>query len=662
MRLLQTDSRQRRTLGAIFAVSFIIATLLTAFFHTQVMAGEQYAQRSEENRLRGIPIPAPRGTILDRDGEVVATSITSYSIAVLPGDSTLVKTTLNDLAPFLGLSAENVEEMMVRRNRRPHDLLEVTDRATFSQAAAIEERRAAFPNLMVVERPQRFYPAGAAIGHLSGYVTEITKEQLELPEYRQADYKQGRLIGQAGIEKQYELTLSGRDGARFVEVDAKGRVVDPRSTVGARAPISGNPIKLTLDLKLQEYTHQIFPDTMKGAVVAMVPSTGEILTMYSHPTYDPNDFVGRIPPRLWGALNTDPRKPMLNRTITARYPPASTFKTVTAAIGVQRGLVTQSTRMPISCTGGMAYAGRYSRCWYRAGHGSLDLAGAIENSCNVYFYQLGIRIGLAELSRAGVRLGFAERTGIDLPAELSGTFPKSVAWYKEYFGTEAVPSDVMSLAIGQGPNDQTPLRMAYVYSAIAGNGTAPPPHLVVTDSTRNAAPGIDLGLDPKGLEALWEGLRLVTEPDGTALQSSLARYKLYGKTGTAQNSQGPDHGWFVGFAGRPGGHPDIAVAVIVEHGLHGDAAAPLASKIVNFYLDKKYGHPFDPEPTLGERWRAGRGGTAGQWDVPNRRLVPHAATSAADRERGRQERNERRRGTGDAEAPKRESATAETEE
>jgi penicillin-binding protein 2 len=660
MRLFQPDTRQRRSLGAVFAVTFIIAVLLTAFFHTQVMAGKAYAARSEENRLRGIPIPAPRGTILDRYGEVVATSITAYSIAVLPGDSALVLNTLNDLAPFLGLAGGDLQELMEKRNRRPHDLLEVTDRATFSQAAAIEERRAAFPNLMVVERPQRFYPAGEAIGHITGYVTEITREQLELPEYRQADYKQGRLIGQAGIEKQYELVLSGRDGARFVEVDAKGRVVDPRATVGARAPVPGNPMKLTLDLKLQEYTHQIFPDTMKGAVVAMVPSTGEILTLYSHPSYDPNAFVGRIPARLWGALNTDPDKPLLDRTITAQYPPASTFKTVTAAIGIQRGILTQSTRMPIACNGGMAYAGRYSRCWYRAGHGSVDLAQAIENSCNVYFYQVGIRIGLQELTRAGVRLGFTSRTGIDLPSEKRGIFPAGLDWYKERFGVPAVPSDVMSLAIGQGPNSQTPLRMAYIYSAIAGNGTAPPPRLVARDSTEKEQTGIDLGLDARGLEALWEGLRLVTEQDGTALQSSLARYKLYGKTGTAQNPQGDDHGWFVGFAGRPGGPPEIVVAVIVEHGLHGDAAAPLAAKIANFYLDKKYGHPFDPEPTLGERWRAGRSGTDGQWDTPNRRLMPPASAATAARgDRQGDEEQKRRQRSRDSETPKRE--TGETE-
>ncbi len=663
MKLFQADTRQRRTLGAMFAITFIIATLLTAFFHTQVVAGEQYAQRSEENRLRGIPIPAPRGTILDRNGEVVATSITSYSIAVLPGDSTLVLATLNDLAPFLGLSAENVDDLMTRRTRRPHDLLEVTDRATFSQAAAIEERRAAFPNLMVVERPQRYYPAGEAIGHISGYVTEITREQLELPEYRQADYKQGRLIGQAGIEKQYELALSGRDGARFVEVDAKGRVVDPRSTVGARAPVPGNPLRLTLDLKLQQYTHDIFPDTMKGAVVAMVPSTGEVLTMYSNPSYDPNAFVGRIPTRLWGALNTDLDKPLLDRTITARYPPASTFKTITAAIGLQRGIIRPDTRMPISCNGGMAYAGRYSRCWFREGHGSVALAGALEESCNVYFYQLGIRLGLAELTRAGTRLGFSGRTGIDLPAEVQGTFPTGLAWYRERFGNSAVPSDVMSLAIGQGPNDQTPLMMAYIYSAIAGKGSSPPPHLVVSDSTGQAKDGIDLGLDRANLEALWEGLRLVTEPEGTALQSSLARYKLYGKTGTAQNPQGGDHGWFVGFAGRPGASPEIVIAVIVEHGLHGSDAAPLAAKVANFYLDKKHGHPFDPQPTLGERWRAGRAGTNGQWDAPDRRLVPPPVTSANAGAGGRQERGKDgdapRRGTGDAEAPKRETARAE---
>ncbi|MBD0319875.1 MAG: hypothetical protein ICV87_06065, partial [Gemmatimonadetes bacterium] len=222
MKLIATDFRQRRTLAAVFTITFVLSVLLTAFFQTQVVSGEQFAKRSEENRLRPIVIPAPRGTIVDRNGEVVATSLTAYSVAVLPGDSSVIRTTLRDLMPFLGLAQADVDELLEKRNGRPHDLLEITNRATFSQAAAIEERRAAFPNLLVVERPQRYYPAGPAIGHMIGYVTEITKEQLEEPQYKEAGYKQGRLIGQAGMEKQYELQLTGEDGARYVEVDAKG--------------------------------------------------------------------------------------------------------------------------------------------------------------------------------------------------------------------------------------------------------------------------------------------------------------------------------------------------------------------------------------------------------------------------------------------------------
>ena len=622
MKLMPTDMRQQRTLAAVFTVTFVISILLTAFFQTQVVSGEQFAKRSEENRLRPVVIPAPRGTIIDRNGEVVATSLTAYSIAVLPSDSSIVRTTLRDLMPFLGLAEADVDDLMRRRNGRPHDLLEITNRATYSQAAAIEERRAAFPNLLVVERPQRYYPAGPAIGHMVGYVTEITKEQLKLPEYDEAGYQQGRLIGQAGMEKQYELTLTGNDGARYVEVDAKGRVVNPTSSVGALAPQPGKPLRLTLDLALQRYVHEIFPDTMNGALVAMVPSTGEVLALYSNPTFDPNSFVGRIPPVLWKELNTDPRKPLLNRAITAIYPPASTWKLATAAMGVQRGLVKAATHMPTSCNGGMSYAGRYARCHYAAGHGNLNLAQAVEKSCNVYFYQLGIRMGLETLLADGTRMGFNRRTGIDIPAEARSIFPRNVAALRRRQGHVA-PSEIMSFAIGQGANSQTVINMAQFYAALAGNGTGVVPHLVDNEETRSKK-GIDLGLDRQGLADIWAGLALVTEKEGTAVQSSLERYKLYGKTGTAQNKPNPDHGWFTGFAGVPGKEPEIVIAVIVEFGLHGDAAAPLAGKVASFYLDRKYGRPFDPIPTWGERIRAGR---VWKFDPPGRTLVPPASAA-----------------------------------
>jgi len=631
MKLFLKDPRRRRTHVMVFAITFVISTLLTAFFATQVVAGHTYEAKARENRLRPIVIPAPRGTILDRNGDVVATSITSYTLQVLPSDRSIILKTLQDLAPFVGLAGSDVDRLIARRDARPHDLLEVTDRATYSQAAALEERRAAFPNVLVVERPQRYYPAGAAIGHIVGYVTEITREQLKQSPYKDLGYRQGRLIGQAGIEKEYERTLSGQDGARYVEVDARGRVVNPTASITALDPKAGNPLRLTIDVRLQEYIHRIFPDTMKGSVVAMVPSTGEILALYSHPTYDPNAFVGRIPPDLWRALNTDPDKPLLNRAISALYPPASTFKTATAVMGVRLGMVTKDTRMPIPCTGGMAYAGRYARCWNHSGHGYLDLAHAIEKSCNVYFYQLGIRIGLNNLAMLATRIGFGHRGGIDIPAEVSPIFPPTSAWYSKRFGVPAQPSDVMSLAIGQGPNSQTVLNMASFYAALAGNGRGVTPHLVTSDSVEKLKPNIDTGLTPGQLTNLWAGLQLVTEEDGTAVQSSLARYKLYGKTGTAQNPGGADHGWFVGFAGLPNGHPEIVVAVIVEHGLHGDAAAPLGAKVANFYLDRVHHHPFDPTPTWGERIRAG---TVGGFDPAGRILVPAGAPTAAQQQRG----------------------------
>ncbi len=525
---------------------------------------------------------------------------------LLPAGEETVRRTLRDLAPFLGLSRANIDRLLRRRAARPHDLLTITDDGPYAQVAAIEERRAAFPNLIIAERPKRYYPAGRAVGHLVGYVAEISAEELELPEFAWAGYRQGRWIGKAGIERQYELALGGRDGASFVEVDARGRIVDPHTTVSSIAPTPGRDLQLTLDLELQNYVHEIFPDTMKGAVVAMVPSTGEILAMYSNPSFDANNFVGGIDPELWQALSQDPDRPLLNRAVSALYPPASTWKLATAAAGLERGLVTASTRMPIPCTGGLYYAGRYWRCWYEPGHGSLDLVGAIKHSCNVYFYQLGLRLGLQELVEAGTRMGFNSRSGIDLPGENEPTFPTGLDWYRRHFGYTPQAAEALSLAIGQGPNSQTVLRMAHFYSAIAGNGNAPEPHLVRREGAGEGEGAIRMDLSSEDLKALWAGLAEVMAPGGTGYMSSLERWVTYGKTGTAQNPHGEAHGWFAGFAGPPDQPPEIAVVVLIEHAESGSRTAPVATKAMNFYLDKKYGFPFDPAPTLFERLQAGR--------------------------------------------------------
>jgi penicillin-binding protein 2 len=600
MRLFKPDTRQRRTLGALFAIAFTIAALLTAFFFTQVESGEQYALRAEENRLRPIPIPAPRGTIVDRDGQIVATSVPGYRVLLLPGEEGVVRRTLRDLAPLLGLAESDLLRLLRQRSARPHDLLVVSEGATFAQVAAIEERRTSFPNVLIVQRAKRHYPAGSAVAHLIGYVAEISPGELKLPRFQGAGYAQGRWIGKAGIEREYELLLSGQDGARFVEVDAMGRIINPRSTVQAVPPVPGEDLRLTIDLDLQRYIHEIFPDTMKGAMVAMVPSTGEVLALYSSPAFDPNNFVGGPSTSLWRALSQDIAKPLLNRAVAALYPPGSTWKLATAAVALEKDLVQAGTRMPIPCTGGMLYAGRYWRCWYAPGHGSLDLVGAIEHSCNVYFYQLGLQIGLEELIRQGTRMGFSSETGLDFPSERAGEFPTGLDWYQERFGYEPKTSEVLSLAIGQGPNAQTVLKMTHFYSAIAGDGTAPEPFLAYVQRDEREEVAIDLDLSDEDLRAMWEGLRRVVA-EGTARLSALERWQLYGKTGTSQNPHGEDHGWFTGFAGRPGVPPEVVVAVLVEHGLHGSDVAPLAAKAAEFYLDKEHGLPFDPEPTLCER-------------------------------------------------------------
>ncbi|HEX6910377.1 MAG TPA: penicillin-binding protein 2, partial [Longimicrobium sp.] len=460
---------------------------------------------------------------------------------------------------------------------------------SFEQVSKLEERRGRIHGLRLETRPVRRYPAGAAVAHVVGYVLEINDRELASPEWE--GYRAGQHIGKTGLERQYEKALGGTMGAQYVEVDARGRVLGRFAPQINDPPEAGQDVRLTLDLDLQRYAHQIWPQGMRGAAVAMVPSTGEILALYSAPTYDPNLFVGGVSARDWAALNRDPARPLLNRAIAGIYPPGSTWKLATAMVGLERGVITPEYVMPVACVGGMAYAGRYSRCWKREGHGRQNLIQAIANSCNVYFYQLGIRLGLDNLTAAGTRLGFSRPTGIDMPGERVGTFPTDRQWYVNRFGWRPPPSEVMNVSIGQGPNAQTPLRMAQFFSALAGNGTARAPHLL---ARREAPVETELGVSKQTLASVWQGMAAVIEAGGTAHAVELQNWKLYGKTGTSQNSADPKkpHAWFTGFAGPRGRDPEIVVAVLVEFGESGSgAAAPLAAQLADFYLNKKHGRP-----------------------------------------------------------------------
>lgn len=604
------ESREAKTGRAITATLLIVCVIVflgSAFFRTQVIRNHDYVLRSDENRMRVIPVPAPRGAILDRNGETIAETHSSYALTLQPTSLDSTRVALALLQPALQLSAEDVAELTEEARTRPTEPLLVDPALSYEEMAWLEEHRPELPDLILDPHPVRVYPDGESVAHLVGYVAEISADELsDTVSWR--GYRLGQEVGKAGIERQYEEVLGGELGERYIEVDARGRVIGRIAPRESRQPVPGQALQLTVDMELQRFIHSIFPKDHNGAVVAIEPVTGEVLALYSYPTYDPNLLNGGAEPEVWKALNGNPRRPLLNRATAGIYPPGSTWKLATAIVGLEKQVIGPDSRMPIPCTGGMTYAGRYSRCWDASGHGSLDLAGAIANSCNVYFYQLGIWLGLNQLAQEGTRLGFARPTGIDLPTEKVGTFPSGAEWYSDRFGWEPTPSEVMSLAIGQGPNAQTPVRMAQFFAALAGNGRAPEPRLNAPRAS-DRTPETDLGLRPETLRALRKGLAQVLEPGGTAYMSSLERWKMYGKTGTSQNTEDPSrpHAWFTGFASAPDGEPEVAVAVVVEFGESGSgAAAPIGAKVADFYMNRKHGLDQPARQTLRERMAAGR--------------------------------------------------------
>lgn len=588
-----------------------LGSLGSTFFHTQVMRNPAYAMQSDRNRLRPLKLPAPRGTIVDREGRIVADNLPGYALSLLPAPRDSVRSTLERLRDYLDLTDAQIESLMARQRRAPQQQLVVSTDLSFDRISAIEERRPLFPEVLIEMGPKRNYPAGAAAAHLVGYLGEI--DEADLGDSTYAAYRAGQVIGRTGVERQYEKRLTGVDGVRYVEVDALGRLVGDFPGYLEVPPVAGDSLRLTVDLGLQRWIAEIVPATARGALVALEPRTGEILALYSAPSFDPNDLVGTVSPERWQALSQDPGRRLLDRALSGRYPPGSTWKLATAAIAVELGIVDAASTLPLACRGGMSYGNRYYRCHDRSGHGHLTLADAIKHSCNVYFYQLGLQVGLQRMLQEGVRLGFNERTGVDLPAERPGLFPTGLDWYEQRFGWKPTEAEVLSLAIGQGANDQTPLRMAQFYAALATDGRLPTPR-IAAEPGRTGAAGIDLGIGAETLDQLREGLRGVTMPGGTAAGSALEHWDWSGKTGTSQNPHGADHGWFVGIGAPRGGEAEIVVAAIIEEGEHGSDVAQLAAKAADYYLRTRRGMEIDTVQTLREHWQTGTPAPWAQWD------------------------------------------------
>ena len=555
----------------------LVAALLVQFWNLQVVRARHFRGLAENNRSRLVNLAAPRGALLDRRGRVLVGNRPSFNVVLNAEHSEGLDRTVTRLAETLSIGEAAIRERLARR--QPYRPVVLKSDASLGDVAALEARRLELPEVSVEVVPLRSYPLAAAAAHALGRVGEITDRQQQLPEYQAL--APGSLVGQAGVEYRYNRQLMGRDGYRRVIVNSHGLEM---SEADRQPPEDGPSLTLTIDADLQAAIEKVFAGRA-GAAVALDPMSGEILAMASTPAYDPNNFTTGIEPALWSALAGDPQTPLINRVIQGVYSPGSTFKLIASTAALEEGVITPSTTF--FCPGQITLYGNVFHCNRAGGHGTLDLTGAIANSCNVYFYNVGVRLEIQRLSKWARTMGLGAPTGVDLPHEVSGLMP-SPEWKQRVFHTPWYAGETVSVAIGQGQVSATPLQMARVAAVIANGGRLVRPHLV--RGAPDSEP-VTLGIKPETIDAVKAGMRAVVA-SGTGWRARLETIAVAGKTGSAQVvakarlEKTPNaeeilpHGWFVCFA--PADRPTIAMAVLVEHGRSGmDSAAPVAHEILS---------------------------------------------------------------------------------
>jgi len=598
------DYRQRFKL--IFAIVLIaLSLLILRLWYLQVIKGSELRQRSENNSLRLRKINPLRGMILDIHGNVLVDNQTSFDLIYIPNrpeDKQRVGSALSTL--YTSRSWKLPDDFSLLEKARPFIPSKIDRNISREKLALIETRSLELPGVAIEVVPIRKYLAGEMIAHIVGYVSEVSQEELEKSK---GAYSSGDMVGKSGIEKYYDAYLRGKNGAEQVEVNALGKAV---RGLGKIDPVSGHNLVLTIDAYIQKVAWEAM-EGKSGAVVAMDPRNGSIYAMVSSPGFDPNLFNGGISSENWNMISRDPRHPMEQRAISGQYPPGSTYKLIVAAAALEEGMISPDTS--ILCTGSFGLGNRSYRCWQKHGHGMVNLHRAIVESCDVYFYTIGKMLGVDTIAWYAKKFGFGALTGIDLPREKAGLIPTR-EWKKARFKRPWQLGETISVSIGQGFNSVTPLQLASAYSALANGGTVYRPQIVkrieTTDGrvvkVMNPKKQEALPLSPKTLELLKDGLwGVVNEKRGTGGALRRPQLDVCGKTGTAQVIGLPasekarravqsirtnqDHALFTCFV--PCGSPEIAVAVIVEHGGHGGStAAPIARKVVDaYYKSKKYG-------------------------------------------------------------------------
>ncbi len=575
----------RLALFSYLSVAFVVF-LLVGFWKLQVVQSGHYADLAEKNGIRSIPIIAPRGTMLDREGRVLVDSYPSFSILLERDNPKLVERNLPQIADGLGLTLQDLQQQLDAARFEPKFLpIIIKPAATEGDIAFVESHRAdiAMLDLMMVQR--RRYPHGEMLASAIGYVGEISPQDLEKNPDK---YKPGDIVGKAGLEREYNDQLEGTDGMRRVVVNSVGKVMRTLDNVEA---IPGKPIQLTIDEDLQAVAEADFDKAGKaGALIAMDARTGEVLAIVSRPTFDPNDFAVRIPPKEWAVLNTDPDTPLLNRAIQAQLAPGSVFKVVEAAAMLESKAVPAT--YTAYCPGSATFYGHLYHCDHA--HGQVDLHRALVASCDVYFYNVGKMLGIDLIHQYANDLGLGSRTGIDLPGEEPGLIP-SEEWSQRVNHHKWWPGSTISVAIGQGPITATPVQLARMIAAVASGGKLIQPHLLKDVTGKTGSFPLSDDTVAQLTDAMWG---VVNEPDGTTSGTvKLQNVDFAGKTGTAQTESFAlqtklgkhlkENGWFIGLAPRR--NPEIVVAALVQGAGWGSSVAPIVRDVVKAFYDKKNG-------------------------------------------------------------------------
>jgi len=577
-----------------YGVLLMMLVLAFGLWRLQVARSDKYDTMAQQNRVKEVPMLAPRGKILDREGRIIVDNYPSFSALLMRGQGKINEQNLDALAAGLHLDPAEMRQRVRRTAALPgYQPIFLKDDITPDELAFIEAHRNEYPELDTIRVQRRLYPKGGFLAHLIGYVGEVSEDMLNQPRYE--TYSPGDVVGQSGVEAEYNDILMGKNGSRRVLVNSKGKEVGELSDTPA---VPGKPLRLTIDIDLQIAAEEALGD-QNGAIVAMDPRTGEILAMVSRPAFDPNSFAVRISGKDWQALVNDPGKPLMNKAIQAQLAPGSTFKIIMSVAGLQEKAVSPETK--VTCGGGGTFYGRFFKCDQR--HGPVNISRAITVSCDTYFYTLAEKLGIDKIAKYGQALGLGQRTGIDLPQEASGVMP-SEEWKIRNFKEKWFAGETISVGIGQGALAVTPMQLARALGAVASDGVVRRPHVVRPEDLPAGWPGAEhfndqqqVEIDPGNWQLITDAMAEVTIT-GTASMAHLQGIDFAGKTGTAQTislearekmgaagKAFEDNSWFVGMAPRR--NPEIVVAVLSQGLGWGWRSGVIASKVIKAYVEKQ---------------------------------------------------------------------------